>query len=164
MANTLPLPYQFVADTKCSEVVRQVEATMCDAERWQEYFSWQRFASVDHELQNQEPFCPFSFEYETLPAAWRAGQLQWMVEEQEACLDRFKLCLSCLESSHGIHVRLYFDQGRFAKADMQRLLKHWQTVLQQMLAGVDMTVGSLQLLDSEEQYQILNARNRLLAE
>ena len=75
------------------------------------------------------------------------------MEKLEVCRDRFKVNLTCQESSQGLLVTLHYDQERFAQGDMQRLLTHWHTVLLQVLAcGGDVTIGDLQLLTHEEQY------------
>ena len=162
LAKFLPLPCQFLEDAKLSEVTRQIEATMHEASKWQDYFGWEIFESL--KMQGQEPFCPFGFDYETLPAPWQTGPLCWIVEEQKVCLERFKVRLSCQESSRGIQVILHYDQQRFAQEDMRRLLGHWRTVLRQVLVSVDVTVEDLQLLTHEERHQLLQEWNTTQAD
>jgi amino acid adenylation domain-containing protein/non-ribosomal peptide synthase protein (TIGR01720 family) len=166
LAKSLPLRYQFPDNARISSVVRQIEATMREAEKWQEYFGWQSLGQSHNGLQEQEQelFCAFGFNYEILPPPWQTGALQWIIEEQEAYLDRFKLSLSCLESLSGLQVRLHFDQERFAQEDMQRVLTHWQTVLRQVLASRDMTLGTIQLLTHEERQQQLQEWNATQAD
>jgi amino acid adenylation domain-containing protein/non-ribosomal peptide synthase protein (TIGR01720 family) len=155
LARYLPLSYQFAEDSRLSDTVLQLEATIRDAADWQEYFDWSLFAASEGE----EPFSPFGFNYETVPLPWQMESLNWSIKEWKGCLDRFNLCLSCLEAPQDVQVTLYYDANRFVREDMQRLLTHWQTVLRQVLASSDVVLGSLQLLNQEEQRLLLEEWN-----
>ncbi|GCF08361.1 amino acid adenylation domain-containing protein [Dictyobacter arantiisoli] len=154
-ARSLPLSYQFSEGAGYSEIARQIEETIRQGEEWQDCFSWQ----IVEASGEREPFCPLGFIYETLPAPWQAGEIAWLVEEQEMYEDRFKVCLSCRRGSESLLVSLHYDPHAFSQQDMQRLLEQWQTVCEQILANPDELLSTLHLLTAHEKHILVSEWN-----
>ncbi|WP_426177985.1 amino acid adenylation domain-containing protein [Pseudomonas sp. TWRC1-2] len=76
--------------------------------------------------------------------------------EWERRTAHFDLDLDVHESSEGLWASLGYATDLFEPATLERMARHWQNLLQAMVADVQQNIGQLNLLDSDEQQHILN--------
>ncbi|MFT0475969.1 amino acid adenylation domain-containing protein [Pseudomonas antarctica] len=84
----------------------------------------------------------------------RVEGLDW-----ESKTAHFDLDLDIQESIEGIWATLGYAQDLFEAATVQRMARHWQNLLQGMVANPQQSLSQLPLLDSAEQQQILQLWN-----
>ncbi|OKO47078.1 non-ribosomal peptide synthetase [Pseudomonas sp. BTN1] len=72
----------------------------------------------------------------------------------------FDLDLDIQESTEGIWATLGYAQDLFEASTVQRMARHWQNLLQGMVANPRQQLSQLSLLDATEQQQILQLWNR----
>ncbi|NNA48685.1 non-ribosomal peptide synthetase [Pseudomonas lactis] len=72
----------------------------------------------------------------------------------------FDLDLDIQESTEGIWATLGYAQDLFEASTVQRMARHWQNLLQGMVANPRQQLSQLSLLDVTEQQQILQLWNR----
>jgi len=72
----------------------------------------------------------------------------------------FDLDLDIQESTEGIWATLGYAQDLFEASTVQRMARHWQNLLQGMVANPRQQLSQLSLLDATEQLQILQLWNR----
>ncbi|WP_455827934.1 non-ribosomal peptide synthase/polyketide synthase [Pseudomonas kilonensis] len=80
----------------------------------------------------------------------RVEGLEW-----ESKTAHFDLDLDIQESVEGIWATLGYAQDLFEASTVQRMARHWQNLLQGMVADPRQSLGQLSLLDAAEQQQIL---------
>src|ERR1044072_4529574 len=72
----LPVRADLANDLSFQDVVQQLATTEHEAQRWQEYFSW-------------DSFFPFCFEFHKRAETLSAGDAEFSLYERDACIDRF---------------------------------------------------------------------------
>ncbi|WLH87703.1 amino acid adenylation domain-containing protein [Pseudomonas sp. FP2338] len=85
----------------------------------------------------------------------RVEGLEW--ERRTA---HFDLDLDVHESTEGLWASLGYATDLFEAATIERMARHWQNLLQAMVADQQQNIGQLHLLDSDEQQHILQLWNR----
>jgi len=85
----------------------------------------------------------------------RVEGLEW-----ESRTAHFDLDLDIQESTEGIWATLGYAQDLFEASTVQRMARHWQNLLQAMVADPQQTLGQLNLLDGDEQRHILQLWNQ----
>ena len=135
LARTLPVRVEFAGGVKFAEVVRGVSAARSEAERWQDYFSYERLGG--------ELF-PFGFEWIEAPGRVSGGGLSWEVVEQRNWLEPQKVKLSCVaERSGGWRLQWQYDARVLSAAAMERLARQYEVVLAGVVSGKDLTFAEL---------------------
>nr|WP_256589251.1 non-ribosomal peptide synthetase [Pseudomonas sp. IB20]MCV2228159.1 amino acid adenylation domain-containing protein [Pseudomonas sp. AU10] len=80
--------------------------------------------------------------------------------EWERRTAHFDLDLDVHESAEGLWASLGYATDLFEPATIERMARHWQNLLQAMVADQQQTVAQLKLLDYDEQQHILQLWNR----
>ncbi|WP_428488157.1 amino acid adenylation domain-containing protein [Pseudomonas chlororaphis] len=80
--------------------------------------------------------------------------------EWERRTAHFDLDLDVHESRDGLWASLGYATDLFEAATIERMARHWQNLLQAMVADQQQSIGQLNLLDSAEQQQILTLWDR----
>ena len=73
---------------------------------------------------------------------------------------KFDLVLSLAESDEGIEGQIGYNLDLFEPATIERMLAHFQTLLEGMVENVEQRVADLPLLSEQEQQQLLVAWNQ----
>ncbi|MGO4773920.1 AMP-binding protein, partial [Flavobacterium sp. W22_SRS_FK3] len=77
----------------------------------------------------------------------------------EMVSSQFDLTLSVSESDHGISLGINYCTALFDKTTIDRMLLHYQELLQNIISDITQPIGNLSILTSGETYQILNVFN-----
>ncbi len=73
---------------------------------------------------------------------------------------RADLTLFALELEDGLHITLEYDADLFLPATIARMLRHWQTLLDSILAEPDAPISTLPMLSEAERRQDARAMER----
>jgi amino acid adenylation domain-containing protein len=85
--------------------------------------------------------------------------LQLSVMETERETAKFDISLAMWETAEGLEGSLEYNTDLYEEATMQRLLRHFQTLLEGIVADPDARIADLPLLTTVEQQQLLNDWN-----
>ncbi|TVT88096.1 non-ribosomal peptide synthetase [Pseudomonas sp. RGB] len=86
----------------------------------------------------------------------RLGELQMSPVSWDEAVAQFDLTLDIEESKDQLGASLSYATDLFDASTIERMARHWQNLLQAMVADVQQNIGQLNLLDSDEQQHILN--------
>ncbi|WP_455912771.1 amino acid adenylation domain-containing protein, partial [Pseudomonas putida] len=86
----------------------------------------------------------------------RLGELQMSPVSWDEAVAQFDLTLDIEESKDQLGASLSYATDLFDASTIERMARHWQNLLQAMVADVQQNIGQLALLDSDEQQHILN--------
>lgn len=107
-------------------------------------------------VQDQNPLFQVSFIYQNFPSVdMTLGDLKiskWEIEKQISTLD---LSLYLWEENDGLVASMEYDNVIFDKITIERMLLHYQTLLEGIVANPDTPILELPLLTQEERNKIL---------
>ncbi|MFB2983429.1 amino acid adenylation domain-containing protein [Microseira sp. BLCC-F43] len=153
-AKYLPLTGHLEANLQFSQTVQQIEASMREASQWQEYFAWAEVMQK-HRVKinaNNNPVC---FDFEQLPFKVSGADVSFSIEESYACLERFKIKLSCISREDGIVADFHYDYNYFKPEDIEELAIQYQTLLENAIEKPEEAIATLQILKPGDLYQLL---------
>ena len=148
----LPLRADLSDNLTFASLMQQVATSEDEAQRWQEYFSWDQIAANDH-------FFPFCFEFHKRAEMLSAGDVNFSLYERDACIDRFKLKFVVKDCDDQFRASLQFDAGLFDLPDVERLVNQLQTLIEDASHRPDALVSDLEMLSDEERQLVLNGFN-----
>ncbi|MGH8612423.1 MAG: amino acid adenylation domain-containing protein [Gammaproteobacteria bacterium] len=141
-AKVVPLLYQVDALIPFGEWVKEMHQTVLAARRWQDYFVWKNEAG----RPDASPlYCPASFAYRSAPKLQRAGPVSFVLTQQSACIDRFKLNLVVVEKGDTLTLELHYDSTCFSTHAIACLLEQLETLTEYALRTPNTTIAELKL-------------------
>src|SRR5262245_41640737 len=158
-ANFIPLHCHFDAGLQFREVLRRIESAIQDAEAWQEF--WAPNQKEEDDLSNDGRI---AFEFIDWAENITAGGVSFSVYQQQVCLNRFNLKLSCSQRGGHLFAELFFDQARFSSLDGQRLVAQFRKLLKSATQHPEVDVESLELIDDDERERLLVEWNNTMQE
>ena len=147
----LPLRCPVQDELNFSQVRQQVELNLQDIHTWQEYFTWEETLESD----KSNAFLPICFEYETKPEKYGESGVSFLLDRQDACVEPFKLKLSCLSRGNCLIAEFRYDSALFEAEDVKRLSQHFQAVLESALKNPQIPISQLNILSDRDRHQLL---------
>ena len=148
----LPMRADLANDLSFQDVVQQVATIEQEAQRWQEYFSWDQIASSNR-------FFPFCFEFHKRAETYSAGDVKFSLYERDACIDRFDIKLVVDDCDDRFRASLQYDSSAFEIHDVQRLATQLKTLIEDASLRPSAALGDLEMLSDEERQLVLNDFN-----
>jgi len=152
LAKYLPLACHLKAETKFSEILKQVNESVNNAWEWQEYFTWEDTA-------NPVDFLPVVFEFSEYLENYSIGDLSFSLSKQYSCIDKFKIKLTCLHQRDALVTEFHFDKELYNFEDIKTLSEQFQTLLQEAIANPEAAIDQLNVLSDRQLQQLLVAFN-----
>ncbi|MBD1938354.1 non-ribosomal peptide synthetase [Microcoleus sp. FACHB-68] len=154
LCQCLPLQNHLAADLKFCEVLQQVERLANEVYNWQEYFSWETLLDSNENAQGFSGL-PFCFELIDISNKYETNSVSFLIEQQYACTERFKVKLSCIYQEDSLVAQFYYDSRLFSLEDIERLSKHFETLLESAINNPETAIGQLDILSESARYQLL---------
>ncbi|MBE9120378.1 amino acid adenylation domain-containing protein [Tychonema sp. LEGE 07199] len=151
LSTYLPLHCDLQDEFSFVEVWRQVELNLKDIHTWQEYFTWEETLESD----KSNAFLPICFECETEPEKYGESGVSFLLDRQDACLEPFKLKLSCLSRGNCLITDFCYDPALFEAEDIKRLSKHFQALLESAVKSPQIPISQLNILSDRDRHQLL---------
>ncbi len=120
------------------------------ATRLEEHSVWQEYCPDP--IQRQ---LTYGFALRAAGRRYNAGGLQWQAMEVVDTASAFEVMLNVLPGEEAHVLRLDYQSGRHGEGAMQRLLAHYQVLLQSLVATPEASVAELNLLGEAERAQWL---------
>ncbi|HWF05181.1 MAG TPA: amino acid adenylation domain-containing protein, partial [Candidatus Angelobacter sp.] len=160
--NTLPLRAQLAWNMNFAEVLAQAHKVAFDAYEHQQV----PFKKLIEELQPERDLGR-SPVFQVLLAvqpqrddSLKFGNLRLSFPEIHAGTSKFDLTLSAVETEGGLRAAIEYNEDIFEAATVQRMAKHFQVVLEQMVAQPTQGIGDLSLLTEAERQQLFEEWNQ----
>ncbi|MEH2238954.1 amino acid adenylation domain-containing protein [Nostoc sp.] len=151
-AKYLPLSINIEGTSKIKDFIYKNNELIQQLDKLQDYFNWEQIAGL---IPNTLRFFPLCFEFEEQPAKYVAADLSLTIYQQYACIERFKLKLSCLRQDDTLTAALHYDSSVFQAEDIKRLIEQFQTLLASAIANPDARISELEILSQIERQQLL---------
>ena len=147
----LPLRCPVQDELNFSQLRQQVELNLNEMYNWQEYFSWEE--SLENEKSSS--FLPICFEFQAEPKNDDHSDVSFSLIRQDACLEPFKLKLSCLRLCNSLSAEFHYDSALFAAADIKRLSEHFQALLESIVKNPEVAISQVDILSDRDRQQLL---------
>lgn len=160
--NNLVLRLDIAGNPRFRELVRKVKAVCLGAYAHQDL----PFEILVKELQperdlSRSPLFQVMFHYMNVPtqAALQLPGLTLRTLEFERRTVKYDLSLHLVNTDQGLRAILAYSSELFEAATMQRMLKHFQTLVEDVAANPDLTLATISMLTADERHQLLEAWN-----
>ncbi|MEG5038375.1 MULTISPECIES: amino acid adenylation domain-containing protein [unclassified Microcoleus] len=147
----LPLRCPVQDELNFSQVRQQVELNLNEMYNWQEYFSWEEIL----ENEKSSSFWPVCFDFQAEPKNYGNSDVSFSLVRQDACLEPFKLKLSCFRLCNSISAEFQYDSALFAAADIKRLSEHFQALLESTVKNPEVAISQVDILSDRDRLQLL---------
>src|SRR5262249_13081734 len=152
-ARYLPFDIDLEDSAVFSALARTVDKTANEARMLQHYFDYGYIFASDRD-RNEKDYFPYLFEYEAERASSSAEGVNYRIEKQYACIDRFDLKLECYRSGDDLTVEFHYDLALYAPQDVAELIDHYLTILQSAIEDPHRSIGSLEMLSARQRKMI----------
>ncbi|YAF98108.1 MAG: amino acid adenylation domain-containing protein [Nodularia sp. CChRGM 3473] len=154
LAKYIPVGVSLNKKNNFTETIKLLESNITEAYQWQDAFSWEEI--VNKKEKGQElSFLPFAFDFNSQLPKYSAGDVLFSIYQQYACIDKFKIKLSCQKGDDSLIAEFYYDENLFDKEDIESLAIKWQTLLSSAINHPEISISQLEILHSRERQKIL---------
>ena len=155
LATWLPIKSHLSPDLRFFEVLELDQAAITDAQEWQDYF-------VPEPVGNGKTLAfPVGFEFEQLPKKHFAPDVSFSLYQQYSCIEPFKVKLTCTQHNDFLDLEFYYDVNYFSVEAIQRLARHFHTLLVSATEDPDAAISQLEILNQSDRQQLLFEFNQV---
>ncbi len=154
LAQYLPIHSHLEAEDISIQVLQQVEAAICEAYSWQEYFAWEQIITKTGKSNILPPHL-YCFDFQDYQQEYLADDVSFSVRQKYVCLSRFKIKLNCIVRKDSIDIIFNYNSNLFLLEDVKKLSKQFQTLIESILTEEKTTINNLRIIDQIEQEKIL---------
>ncbi|MCU0532506.1 MAG: amino acid adenylation domain-containing protein [Hydrococcus sp. Prado102] len=146
-AKYLPIRSHLQESLPFGEFLEQVDRDTNEAYKWQECFSWdETIASA---------FVPFGFDFITRSQKYNAAGATFSLDWHYACIDRFKIKLSCIEKDDRLLAEFHYDANLYSIEEIERLAGQFRQLLESAIANLNAAIDELVILSDRDRQQLL---------
>ncbi|HWP42473.1 MAG TPA: amino acid adenylation domain-containing protein, partial [Blastocatellia bacterium] len=137
-----------------SEALRRIAEAWREVDEWEEYFSWAQLSRTRGSLE-ERAFFPVSFEFFDQSARHSVAGLSFSIYRIYACIDRFKIKLTCKRTADSLIAEFHYDKNLFSPEALERIGDQYHTLLLDATNRPEAAIGELKILGERERQQIL---------
>ena len=159
--NTLVLRTQLAGEPGFRELLRRIREVALDAYTHQDV----PFEKLVEELQpernlNHQPFFQVMLVYQNVPQPIaNVGTLQVKQLEIDNGVARFDLLFNLVETNDGVTGHLEYNSDLFEAETIARMLGHFTTLVESVVANPEQSISELPILQQSEQQQLVAWNN-----
>jgi len=156
-ANTLALRTDLSGDPAFLEVLERVRDVTLDAYNDQDVPFEKLVEKLEPERQlNRNPFFDISFSLQNLPMpSLEIPDLRINLLRVDNGTSKFDLSVVLVEDGQGLVATIEYSTDLFDPSTPERLLRHYRTLLEGIVAGPERRLSDLPLLDEQERRQVM---------
>jgi hypothetical protein len=161
--NTLVLRGDLSGDPAFRELLRRMRRTAIEAYTHQDV-PFEKLVSVIHPYRgsSRAPLFQVMFALQNVPPAeLHAPELLLTPVEFSSSTSKFDLTLFATEVPDGLRFNLEYSADLFDAATADRMLAHFQILLDEIITGPDQSIGAIPMLTPDERTQVLEGWNLL---
>jgi amino acid adenylation domain-containing protein/non-ribosomal peptide synthase protein (TIGR01720 family) len=159
-ARNLPVKSHFADASSFSEILSQVNEAARNGYEWQDYRAWEDLPG-DATVGTDSPF---GFEFAEWPAPNYAVGVSFTIHKQRSVIQQFKLLLSCARAGASLTVAAHYDPARYEREYIERLVRHFATLVGSAASDPDAMAGELDLLGPDDRQRLLLEFNQTAAD
>ncbi len=156
----IPLQIHLEADLPFTALLHHIKSAMREAREWQEFYSWKQVSQIGKSL-SEEPFFPLCFEYGEEETSFAAADLRFAIAQQDVCLDRFQLKLSCRRRHDTMLAEFHYNADLFTAEAIACLMDQFQQLILSITKDPEASVSQIQLLTPAQRHQLLVSFNHV---
>ncbi|SEF09447.1 non-ribosomal peptide synthase/polyketide synthase [Pseudomonas palleroniana] len=163
--NTQVLRTELTGQTRVAEFLQGIKEHALDAQAHQE-LPFERLVEalkVERSLSHT-PLFQVMYNHQPLvadiAAVSTASGLELALVEWQGRTTQFDLTLDTFEKSGTLHAALTYANDLFDAPSIERMARHWISLLQAMVADGEQRIGELPMLAADEQHVLVNAWNQ----
>ena len=159
--NTLVLRTHLSGEPGFNELLRRVREVALDAYTHQDL----PFEKLVEELQpernlNHQPLFQVMLVYQNVPQPiTEVGTLQVEQLEIDSGVSRFDLLFNLVDTEQGVVGHLEYNSDLFHDESIARMLGHFRTLVESVVADPEMSIAKLPILQASERQQLLDWNN-----
>lgn len=153
-SKTLPVGCHLEGSLGFSTLLERSHESVRDAIGWQEYFSYEQTAASETEA-GLPCFTPCCFEFREGDAKCLAAGLNFSIQRQSTCSDRFTLKLSCVQKEEALITEFHYDSSLFQLEDINRLQREFETLLESVTTNPDGKIDDFEIVSETDRQQLL---------
>ena len=161
MSRHVPVACELEMNWRFGELLGRTREAAQIGSEFQEGFTWEQVETVKDDGDAQGPlFFPCAFEFKMKPASYATRDATFTVVQLSACIDRFKLKLSCAKDNDGLAFEFHYDAQLFSAEDIARIASHYLQLLESLADNPDATIAELEIISEAERRQLLVEFNK----
>jgi amino acid adenylation domain-containing protein len=153
-AKYLPLWCYLNEQDSLTQLLQSIDQAVHNNLQWQDYFNWEQFETQAESELGVASF-PFCFDFDEQTAQHSSSGVVFTLDRQYSYIDRFKLKLSCIQTAETLVTQFHYDVNLFNSDDIQRLVEHWQALIDGVLANPQKAISQLPILSDRQRHQLL---------
>jgi amino acid adenylation domain-containing protein len=157
MTNYLPCSFYPNADSRFSEVMKQVDEETREAFELQEAFSWPTVAG-------DTTFAPFCFEFDERPASYFAGDVDFTLDQLLVHTDNYALKLRAIRKEDALSLAIDYNSDLYRGNDVGRVAQELGRLIESATADPENRISRLQIINDDERKQLLSDFNDMEGE
>jgi amino acid adenylation domain-containing protein/thioester reductase-like protein len=175
-AKYLPLHCHFDENLRLGQLLTQVNESVKHVHKWQECFTWEQ-------IPDAEPFFPVCFDFGVgagLAANFCSSQITFVqnppfqgtsggdvsfsIYKQYACIERFKIKLSCVRRDNSLIAEFHYDANLLRAEDIQRWADLFHKIVESAANNPEAAIAQLEVLSDRARHQLLVEFNQTQAD
>ncbi|HEX8355048.1 MAG TPA: AMP-binding protein, partial [Pyrinomonadaceae bacterium] len=161
-ARHLPVRTRCDKSSTLEHLLRQVDDTLFEAARWQEYFSWEQAGEDGAGRDSGQR--SIAFEFSAAPPRLSSGDLIASLKMYDAHAESYGLKLTCRREPDALVAEFSYLPALFTAAGISCLARQFRQLLASAVKDPSAPVTELNLLDEAERHQLLFEFNETGAE
>ena len=157
-ARYLPGHCQLRHDTRMVDLLKRVHVLEQDLVEWQDYFGWELISGLGRDVG--ESFFSICFDFHEAGARRHGHGVEFSIDKIYACVDRFKVKLSCVVNDRRLLTELHYDAGSYDACDIKRLAEAYVRLVERTVLDPEALAGEYEILGDSEREKILTEFNR----
>jgi amino acid adenylation domain-containing protein len=157
LAKYIPVTCAITENSTFTEICQQLNTKISEVEQWQETFNWE-------DIYSQELFLPFAFEFNSQPHQYLSDKITFTIQKQYACLEQFKVKLSCWLRDNYLIAELHYDANLFSQAVIEQLAQQWHILLSDAIKNPAKNSAQLEIISQLERQKLLFEFNQTQAD
>src|SRR5262249_45211977 len=101
----------------------------------------------------------YGYEFEERPESWTVGETTFRLVDQDVCLDRFKVRLTCIRQGEQLWAEFHYDETEISKTEKEWWAERVANVLEEATANPDRMIDELHVPGGREQEQVISTWN-----
>jgi amino acid adenylation domain-containing protein len=154
LAKVVPVHCHFEEGSTFTQVLRQLDERLSDANALQEYFTWDHAPEASG-LESEQAFLPATFCFQESLTNFSAGKVSFSLHKQRCHIDRFAVQLSCSLNDDSLTLEFNYDAARFDARDVERLSRSFNALLDHALRDPGCRVDQLNIITEADRHQLL---------
>jgi len=147
LARYLLVSFEPAAGTIFRSVVETLASLRRKALDYQELFSWEAMSGAHDPTP---PYFPLCFDFQPPTEEHTARGLRFSVLRRTACIEPYRLRLSCSAERGGLSAEIHYDSEAFEPSDIEKLAERFTALLESAAKNPDAQVEVLGMLGPSE--------------